>query len=72
MKRIIVSLLTLLLLPLTPARADSVIILTSTPHRDATGIFINDQLAQDLTAVGDLGKTLFNRNRNINNWIIDV
>jgi hypothetical protein len=72
MKRIIVALFTLLLLPLTPARADSVIILTSTPHRDATGIFINDQLAQDLTAVGDLGKTLFNRNRNINNWIIDV
>ena len=72
MKRIILALIAFLILPLAPARADSAIILTSTPHRDASGIFLSDQLAQDLTAVGVLGRALFNRNRAINNWIIDI
>ena len=72
MKRLFLLLISFLLIPLAPARADSVITLISTPHRNASGVFINDQLAQDLTAVGKLGQTLFNRSHYTTNWIIDV
>ena len=72
MKRLVAFLFAFLLIPLAPVRADSFITLTSTAHRNASGIFINDQLAQDLTAVGELGQTLFNRPRYVTNWIIDV
>ena len=71
MKRLFLFLFAFLLLPIAPVRAESVITLISTPHRNAAGIFINNQLAQDLTAVGTLGQTLFNRARNTTNWIID-
>lgn len=56
----------------TPAHASAVITLTEPPHRNAAGIFLNNQLAESLGPEGRLGILLFDRVGGPKTWIIDV
>jgi hypothetical protein len=71
MKRLILV-LALLLVPLMPAEANTTIILTEPVHRNADGIFINDDLASAITPQGRLGKTLFDRTSAVKSYVIDM
>lgn len=74
MKRFLGFLLLLLVaLPLSPAQAaDRVIRITSAAHQTFTGEFRNDDLAQELTPSGQLGKLVFTPKVAHTTWVIDA
>ena len=71
MKRLI-TLLALLLIPVIPAHANSIITISEPAHRNADGLFINDELASSITPEGDLGKLLFSRTSAVRSYVIDM
>ena len=71
MKRLI-ALLALLLIPVIPAHGNSIITISEPAHRNADGLFINDELASSITPEGDLGKLLFNRTSAVRSYVIDM
>ena len=66
------AVLLLLLVPIVPVQADSIMTLTEPTHRSVTGKFINDELASSITPRGRLGKLLFERSGSVNTFVIDV
>lgn len=60
------------LIPLPIAQANSTIVITEPAHRNAAGIFIDDELAKLITTEGRLGKALFKRSSAITTYYIDV
>ena len=74
MKKLIALLILLfVILPLSPAQADNVIVrITSTPHQTFTGEFRNDDLAQELTPSGSLGVLVYTPRVNNKTWVIDA
>ena len=71
MKRFFVILLTFLLIPLFPAHAENVVILSEPTHRASTGIFFDNELADLISPTGRLGKIVFNRANRGGTWLID-
>jgi hypothetical protein len=71
MKKLIL-LLALLLIPIVPAYANTTITIAEPAHRNAQGIFVNDELASAITPAGRLGKILFNRTSAVTNYVIDM
>ena len=71
MKRLIL-LLALLIVPVMPAEANTTITIAEPVHRNADGIFINDDLASAITPQGRLGETLFNRSSAVRSFVIDM
>ena len=71
MKRLIL-LLAFLLVPVMPAEANTTITLIEPMHRNADGIFINDDLASAITPQGRLGKALFDRTSAVRSYVIDM
>lgn len=70
---VIVALITTLSsLVISPAHADTTIVLSEPTHRDANGIFVNDSLATAISSEGALGKLVFDRPRRVDTWVIDV
>jgi len=56
-----------------PASAnESVINLVSKPHQLFDGIFLNDDLATDLSPLGSLGKAVEQKRTGVRTWIIDA
>ena len=60
----------LITLPFASAE-DSVVRITSTPHQNFTGEFVNDDLAQELTPSGKLGQLVFTPFNKSKVWAID-
>ena len=71
MKRLL-CLLAFLLIPVIPAHANTTITLTEPIHRNAEGIFIDDDLASAITPQGRLGKALFDRTSAVRSYVIDM
>lgn len=71
MKRLIFPLI-LILIPIASANADSSVVITEPTHRNAEGVFLNDELALGITPEGRLGRLLFDRNASVNTFTLDV
>lgn len=71
MKRLL-CLLAFLLIPVIPAHANTTITFTEPMHRNAEGIFIDDDLASAITPQGRLGKALFDRTSAVRSYVIDM
>ena len=71
MKRLL-CLLAFLLIPVIPAHANTTITLTEPIHRNAEGIFIDDDLASAITPQGRLGKALFDRTSAVRSYVTDM
>ena len=74
MKKLIGLLVALLVvLPLSPAQAEEVVVrITSMAHQTFTGEFRDDNLAQELTPSGALGLLVFTPRVNKKTWVIDA
>lgn len=74
MKRVSVLLAILLIvLPLSPTHAaDRIVRITSAAHQTFTGEFRNDDLAQELTPSGRLGKLIFTPRVSNTTWVVDA
>jgi hypothetical protein len=70
-KRFFVILLTFLLIPVFPAHAENVVILSEPTHRASTGIFFDNELADLISPTGRLGKIVFNPANRGGTWLID-
>jgi hypothetical protein len=68
----LIALLALLLIPVIPAHGNSTITIAQPAHRNADGVFINDELASSITPEGELGKLLFDRTSAVRNYVIDM
>jgi hypothetical protein len=71
MKRLI-FILAFILTPIIPAQANTTITIAEPMHRNAAGIFIDDDLASSITPEGRLGKLLFDRTSAIRSYVIDM
>ena len=71
MKRLVL-IFAFLLLPVIPAHANTTITLAEPMHRNADGIFIDDDLASAITPQGRLGRALFDRTSAVRSYVIDM
>jgi hypothetical protein len=73
MKKLIALLIMfLVVLPLSPAHANSIVRITSMAHQTFTGEFRNDDLVQKLTPSGSLGELIYTPRVNNKTWVIDA
>ena len=73
MKKLIALLIMfLVVLPLSPAHANSIVRITSMAHQTFTGEFRNDDLVQKLTPSGSLGGLVYTPRVNNKTWVIDA
>jgi len=69
---VVILLLTgLVVAPLAPARAETLITLTQTPSQLADGRFLSNELALSISSGGELDKVLSARYRGVKSWLID-
>ena len=71
MRRFLVFLSLLLLIPTSPSYASATVVLTEPTHRSSSGIFFDDGLAELISPTGRLGKTVFDKSNKNAIWIID-
>lgn len=71
MKRLMIVCIVFLLAPISPARAESSVILSEPTHRASTGIFFDNSLADSISPTGRLGKIVFDRANRKATWLID-
>lgn len=69
---IFVTTILTLLLPTPTTNADSSITIAEPTHRDATGVFVDDELAKLVSPEGRLGKSLFGRKSSVSTFLIDI